>query len=153
MTNGDAPRGEQWQAGPNPREAQPPGQEPQSPTPPERPAQQPPPPGPEAQPAPSPGVGAVYPPTQTPFAYQNPPNAPGAVPALVLGILGLAFCALCAPFAVWQGQRARQAVDRSGGALGGRGMATAGFVTGIIGSVLLAIAVLGLIVLVAASGS
>jgi Domain of unknown function (DUF4190) len=120
---------------------------------------QPPAPGPESAPPqqPPPGyappAGAAQPPWTATPAYHNPPNAPGAVASLVLGILGIVICGLCAPFAWWQGQRARQAVDRSGGSLGGRGMATAGFVMGIIGTALLALGVVLLIVFVAAGVS
>ena len=64
-------------------------------------------------------------------------NAPAAVPALVLGIIGLTFCTLCAPFAWWQGKQAEDQIAASGGMLQGKGMATAGKILGIIGTVLL----------------
>lgn len=67
------------------------------------------------------------------------PNAPGAVPALVLGILGLVLCPLLSPFAIVQGARGEQEVDHSSGAYEGRGMATAGKVLGIVGFVWLAL--------------
>ena len=73
----------------------------------------------------------------------SPQNAPGAVPALVLGILGIVLCPLCAPFAWWQGKTAETAA--SGGRYGGRGMATAGM----IGVGLIALYVILFIVLVA----
>jgi hypothetical protein len=65
------------------------------------------------------------------------PNAPGAVASLVLGIISIPLCQLCGPFAYYYGKRAEEAIDASGGALGGRGMATAGKILGIIGTVLL----------------
>ena len=60
----------------------------------------------------------------TPQPQAQPlPNAPNAVLSLVLGIVGLFFCGgLLCPFA--------------GGALGGRGLATAGKILGIIGTIL-----------------
>jgi len=74
------------------------------------------------------------------------PNADGAVPALVLGILSIFFCPLCAPFAWYFGQRAERLVDASGGVLGGRGEATAGKIIGIVMSVLMLLGIVLLIV-------
>ena len=74
------------------------------------------------------------------------PNASGAVASLVLGILGLVFCPLCAPIAWALGRGAEREIDASGGMIAGRGLATAGKITGIIGTVLL---VLGILFLVA----
>jgi hypothetical protein len=77
------------------------------------------------------------------------PNAPGAVPALILGILGLVICGICAPFAWWQGKSAEDAIASSGGSLGGKGMATAGKILGMIGTVLLVVGiVLGIVLIV-----
>ncbi len=73
-------------------------------------------------------------------------NADGAVPALVLGILSIVLCPLCAPFAWYFGQRAERLVDASGGMLGGRGEATAGKILGIIMTVLMVLGVVLLIV-------
>ena len=84
--------------------------------------------------------------------YQSPPNADGAVASLVLGILGITICSICAPFAWWQGAKARTAVDASGGALGGRGLATAGWIMGIIGTVIIILGVLLLVVLAIGGG-
>ena len=74
------------------------------------------------------------------------PNAPGAVLSLVLGIIGVAACSLCAPFAWYYGRHAEQLVDASGGQLGGRGLATAGKILGIVGTVFLVLTAIGLIV-------
>jgi len=74
-------------------------------------------------------------------------NADGAVAALVLGILGIVACPLCAPFAWSMGAKAERAVDSSGGTFDGRGMATAGKILGIVGTVLLGLAVLFLLAL------
>ena len=79
-------------------------------------------------------------------------TAPNAVLSLVLGIIGVVLCSLCAPFAWKLGREAEAAVDASGGQLGGRGLATAGKILGIIGTVLLVLGVVVLIVLLAASG-
>ncbi|HWC25836.1 MAG TPA: DNA translocase FtsK 4TM domain-containing protein [Solirubrobacteraceae bacterium] len=76
------------------------------------------------------------------------PNASNAVLALVLGVIGLVLCPICAPFAWSIGKRAENEVDAAGGALGGRGMATAGRIVGIIGTVLLAVYVLVVVVVV-----
>jgi uncharacterized membrane protein YjgN (DUF898 family) len=67
----------------------------------------------------------------------------------VLGILGLLVCSVLAPVAWVYGRRAEEAVDASGGAYGGRDMATAGKVLGMIGTALLALGLLiGLVFLV-----
>ena len=81
------------------------------------------------------------------------PNASGAVAALVLGILGLVFCPLCAPFAWVLGRGAEREIDASGGTLAGRGMATAGKITGIVGTVLLVAGILFVIVFFVIIGS
>ena len=65
----------------------------------------------------------------------SPPNAPGAVTALVLGILGLVICSICAPFAWNQGLKAERTIAAEPGRYGGKGMATAGKILGIIGTV------------------
>jgi hypothetical protein len=80
-------------------------------------------------------------------------NAPGAVPALVLGILGILLCPLLGPFAWFYGRRGEQAVDASGGLLAGRGLATAGKVLGIVGTLLIVLLLVVLLVLVAGGGA
>ena len=86
--------------------------------------------------------------------YQTPPNAPGAVVSLVLGIVGIVVCGIAAPFAWAQGRKAEQAIAGAPpGAYSGKGMATAGKILGIIGTVLLAIGVVALIVLIAVGAS
>ena len=71
-----------------------------------------------------------------PFA---PPNAPNAVAALVLGILGLVLCPLLGPVAWILGRKGQEEIDSSGGAVGGRGLATTGKVLGMVGTFLLAL--------------
>ncbi len=80
------------------------------------------------------------------------PNAPNAVLSLVLGIIGVVACSLCAPFAWKLGRDAEAAVDASNGSLGGRGLATAGKILGIIGTVLLAIGIVVLVLVLAGTG-
>jgi hypothetical protein len=63
------------------------------------------------------------------------PNAPGAVLALVLGIVGVITCGFpTGPFAIWQGRSAEKAIKQSPGQYGGKGMATAGWILGIVGT-------------------
>ncbi|MDX6677631.1 MAG: hypothetical protein QOE31_1683 [Solirubrobacteraceae bacterium] len=81
------------------------------------------------------------------------PRADGAIPALILGIIGIAFCPLCAPFAWVLGRQAEQKVDASGGMLSGRGEATAGKVLGIVSCALSVLAILLFIALVVVGSS
>jgi hypothetical protein len=67
----------------------------------------------------------------------------------VLGILGLAACGLLAPVAWVMGGRVLAEIDASHGYLGGRGTAQAGWVLGIVGSVLLGLGVLFAVVMLA----
>ena len=98
--------------------------------------QQPPPPPPGQ------GWGGGYaPPPQGQYGYVRQDH-PRATTALVLGIVGLVLCGIAAPFAWRIGKGAMDDIDRSQGTLGGRGQAQAGYVLGIIGTVLL---VLGLL--------
>ena len=69
------------------------------------------------------------------------PNASAAVPAMVLGILGIILCPLFGPFAWFLGRKGEQEVDASGGALGGRGLATAGKVLGMVGTFFIALGI------------
>jgi hypothetical protein len=63
---------------------------------------------------------------------------------MVLGILSIVCCGLFTGIpAIIMGRQATQQIDASGGALGGRGKVQAGFICGIIGTVL---SVLGIVV-------
>jgi hypothetical protein len=108
------------------------------------------------QPSPYAGPGAGY-------GYTTPPVPPGygagygwgqqlptgkSVAAMVLGIIGLVLVAFCwtsfiailvAPVALGLGLSARRQADR--GEIGGRGQAVAGFVMGIVGTVLAAVVI------------
>jgi hypothetical protein len=90
-----------------------------------------------------------------PFAPGPPPaeNAPGAVLAFVLGVLGILVCPLLGPFALVYGRRGEQAVDASGGRLGGRGLATAGKVLGLVGTLLIVLLLVAMLVLMAGGGA
>ena len=76
------------------------------------------------------------------------PDHPRSAIALILGILGVVACSIVAPFALVIGRGAVKEIDASGGQLGGRGMAQAGFILGIIGTVILALSLIGGVVLI-----
>lgn len=76
------------------------------------------------------------------------PEHPQATTAMVLGILGLATCTVLSPFAWRIGKRAVSEIDASNGQLGGRGPAQAGYVMGLVGTILLGIVVGGFILIV-----
>ena len=82
-----------------------------------------------------------------------PPNDSQATLALILGILGIVCCGLLAPVAFFIGNASRNRIKASGGTLGGSGMATAGFVLGIIGMVELALAILWVIITIIAAAA
>ncbi|MDO9378231.1 MAG: DUF4190 domain-containing protein [Nocardioidaceae bacterium] len=112
--------------------------------------------GPPGPPGPGPGYGP-------PAGYGPPPGygaplpgpAPGAVVALVLGVVALVGGMTCllpilaAPVAWVFGHRAVRFIDRSeAGAYTGRGMAMAGWVLGVVGTVLLVLGIAAAVVLV-----
>jgi hypothetical protein len=76
------------------------------------------------------------------------PDHPRSTLALILGILGVVACSIVAPFALVIGRRAVKEIDASGGQLGGRSMAQAGFILGVIGTVILALSLIGGVVLI-----
>lgn len=84
---------------------------------------------------------------QPPMGYA--PDHPKATTALVLGILGLVVCGVIAPFAWRIDRRTLDEIDGSHGQLGGRGTAQAGYVLGIIGTVVLLLGLLGGLLLMA----
>lgn len=109
------------------------------------------------------GPQPPYPPYPPYASYPPPfvrPEAPGATTALVLGIVGLAgglaVCGLplvVCPFAWYYGNQALREIENSGGALGGHSQARAGQVMGIIGTAILALAVVVLVVVLIAAGA
>lgn len=83
-----------------------------------------------------------------PFGAPPPPNSSEAVAALVLGIIGVLFCPLCGPVAWALGRKGERLIDGSYGRLGGRGLATAGKILGMIGTLFVV-----LLILLVAAGS
>jgi hypothetical protein len=87
-------------------------------------------------------------PQYAPQQYGPPPNAPGAVAALVCGIIGVAFgCVgiVLGPIAISQASKARQYLEAAPGQYGGDGLATAGRIMGIIATILGALQMLWVI--------
>jgi Domain of unknown function (DUF4190) len=76
------------------------------------------------------------------------PDHPRSTVALILGIIGIVACSIVAPFALVIGRGAVKEIDASGGQLGGRGMAQAGFILGVIGTVILALSLIAAVVLI-----
>ena len=118
----------------------------------------PPPPGPEypgaAIPYPAPYPGGYPPVGYPPPGYpMQRPEQPQAVTAMVLGILGLVCCGIASPFALWLGRKSMKEIDASGGWLSGRGQAQAGFILGIIGTVLWVLGILFYVVMIGLAAS
>jgi hypothetical protein len=84
------------------------------------------------QPPPPPPPQGYYQP-----AYQPPPPSSGkATTSLILGILSLIACGLLLGIpAMVVARQAKREIRESGGRIGGDGLATAGFVTGLIGTI------------------
>lgn len=101
------------------------------------------------------------------MSYQQPPGygAPGygqgqpmgdhpkAQTAMILGILGLVCCQLLAIPAYIIGNNAVKEIDASGGQYGGRGMANAGKICGLIGIILLVVSIVFWILWIAVLGA
>lgn len=90
-----------------------------------------------------PGYGAPY--------VTMPPNHPSATTAMVLGIVGLGMGLVCglavlSPFAWYLGAKARREARRHPELYRADGQATAGFVLGIIGTVILVLALIAIVV-------
>ncbi len=66
--------------------------------------------------------------------------------SLILGILSVVCCAILGPVAFFIGNGSLGRIRASGGSLGGAGLAQAGRILGIIGTILLALGVLWVIV-------
>lgn len=106
----------------------------------------PPPPPPSGGMPPGEGSGGYgAPPPVGGYGYAQSATNKKAIWALVLGILGLVLCGFLAGIpAIILGKMAQNEIDVSGGAQRGRGMATAGFVLGIIACVLGVLYLVGL---------
>ena len=90
------------------------------------------------------------------YPGQAPANHPSATTALVLGLIGLVGIALCggitlvlSPFAWRMGARAVREIDANPGMYAGRDQANAGRIMGLIGTVLLGLAVLAFVAAIA----
>ncbi|WP_446225221.1 DUF4190 domain-containing protein [Nocardia sp. IBHARD005] len=86
--------------------------------------------------------------------YPRPPEHPESNTVLILGILGLALCGFCAPFAWLKGRKVVAEIDGSGGQFGGRSQANAGYIMGIVGTSVLGLYVvltIGVVILLAAT--
>lgn len=130
----------------------PPGDGPNPPEQPHEPQPSQPPQGEQPQPGyweqqaqqPQPGQQPPYPPAgyppQAPVQYA--PDHPKATTSLVLGILGVVLCQIIAPFAWVMGKKTLDEIDASQGRVGGRGAAQAGYVLGIVGTVLLGLGII-----------
>ena len=115
--------------------------------------------GPPVYPAPWPAYApAPWPPGYPPAIPSPQASNPLAVWSLVLGIVGAsgALCCvlfgLCAPAAIITGHLGKQRADQSYGRIGGRGLAQAGFVLGIVGSAVFAIQLVILVVFALTGG-
>lgn len=96
------------------------------------------------------GQQPPYPPPGYPAhgQVQYAPDHPKATTSLVLGILGVVLCQVIAPFAWSMGKRTLNEIDASQGRLGGRGAAQAGYVLGIVGTVLLGLSLVFILIYV-----
>jgi thiol:disulfide interchange protein len=92
---------------------------------------------------------------QAAWSQQQPDTSGSAIAALVLGILSIVAC--LGPFtgipAMIVGRRASRDIETSDGRLEGSGLATAGFVTGLIGTLLGVLAILAIVGLFAVASS
>jgi hypothetical protein len=78
----------------------------------------------------------------------------GAVTSLVLGILGIVFCPLILSIpAIIVGRSSERRIRESGGMLDGEGLAKAGWITGIVGTVYSVLIILFFILMFALVGS
>jgi hypothetical protein len=79
-----------------------------------------------------------------------PPDHPRAQLSLILGILGLVCCGLFTAIPAYIiGNKAVKEIDASGGTIGGRGMANAGKICGLIGIILSVLGLIAWILLIA----
>jgi hypothetical protein len=101
---------------------------------------------PTGEPYTQPQYGGQTPSGQAPQAPGYPmayaPDHPKATTSLILGILGIVICGIIAPFAWRMGKRTVAEIDASHGQLGGRGSAQAGYILGLIGTILLGLGLL-----------
>jgi uncharacterized membrane protein YjgN (DUF898 family) len=82
------------------------------------------------------------PPPPSPPPSPPPASSSQAITALVLGILGIVCCGLLAPIAWYMGNQELQAIRQGRAPATGEGLAKAGQILGIIGTVLLVLTVI-----------
>ncbi|MEV0356462.1 DUF4190 domain-containing protein [Nocardia sp. NPDC050697] len=89
----------------------------------------------------------TYPPPGYPQQpYFRPPDHPQATTIIIVGVLGLVLCQFLGPVAFVMGGKALKEIDNSGGAIGGRSTVLAGYICGIIGTVILVLTILVIVV-------
>ena len=106
----------------------------------------------QGQPVPAPpsyGAPQGYGPAQ--YAYY--PESSQATTALVLGIVSIVVCGLCAPFAWYIGNEEIRAIDAGRRDPGNRGTAQAGRIIGMIVTILIGLAILLLVGVIVAGAS
>lgn len=106
---------------------------------------------PAMPPPPDPSIGQYY--GNQNLYVKSLPDEPSAMLAMIFGILGLVVCGVLSPVGLVIGAKSRKRIKESNGAYGGEGMATAGFVCGIIGTVFLALGLLYVVFVVILFGS
>ncbi|MBV8202580.1 MAG: DUF4190 domain-containing protein [Acidobacteria bacterium] len=84
----------------------------------------------------------IYSPPPPPAPPASASASSQAITALVLGILGVICCGFAAPFAWYFGQTELRAIREGRSSTAGEGMAMAGKILGIIGTVLLIFGIL-----------
>jgi hypothetical protein len=97
--------------------------------------------------------GAAWTAHTQPGAPAVPPNVDGAVTSLVLGIISIVACGFLTGIpAMVIGRRAMRQVELSQGTYGGKGLAQAGFWTGLVGTVYTALILVVVLAAVAVGG-
>jgi uncharacterized Tic20 family protein len=81
------------------------------------------------------------------------PEDSQAVLALILGIVSVLLLSILGPFAWWLGGKEKKAIDEGRRDPANRGVAVAGWVLGIIGTIFLILAVLGVVFWVVVFGA
>lgn len=88
-------------------------------------------------------MGSEPPPPHPVYVYVPRPNDNMAIAAMVLGILAMfgTFCygvpaLILGPVAIYLGLSARRRIRESGGVLGGEGFAMAGWIVGLVATIL-----------------
>jgi hypothetical protein len=136
----------------NPQTGYPAGQQPPAPPPYPTPGQ--PPATPYGGPVPPGQPGWYAPPGTQPYPVYVRPDLPKATAAMVVGIIALAGTFTCglpilaSPVAWVLGAQARRQIREAPQQWGGESKATAGMVLGIIGTVLLALALIAIVVVI-----